>query len=63
MRPMTSPISRPIRLLLLGPNAIGRAGLRLLVENGPDITVIGETASPSEAVRRHRKQPDNPWIW
>ena len=59
MGPMTSPICRPIRLLLLGPNAIGRAGLRLLVENGPNITVIGETASPSEAVRlASHEQPD-----
>lgn len=59
MRPMSSPISQPIRLLLFGPNAIGRAGLRLLVENGPSITVISETDSPSEAVRMaSHEQPD-----
>lgn len=56
---MPPPISRPIRLLLLGPHAIGRAGLRLLVESGPDMTVIGETASSSEAVRMaSHEQPD-----
>jgi DNA-binding NarL/FixJ family response regulator len=59
MRLMSSPISQPIRLLLLGPNAIGRAGLRLLVESGPDMTVVAETASPSEAVQlASREQPD-----
>ena len=59
MGAMPSPVNRPIRLVLLGPNAIGRAGLRLLIENGPNITVIGETASPSEAVRMaSHEQPD-----
>lgn len=53
------PVSRLIRLLLLGHHAIGRAGLRLLVESGPDMTVIGDTASPSEAVRlAAHEQPD-----
>lgn len=56
---MPSPVSRPIRLLLLGPHAIGRAGLRLLIENESDITVVGETASPSETVRiASHEQPD-----
>ncbi len=59
MRLIPSPISRRIRLLLLAPHAIGRAGLRLLLESEPDITVIGETASPSEAVRMaSHEQPD-----
>ncbi len=59
MRLMPSPISQTIRLLLLGSHAIGRAGLRLLVESGPDMTVIGETASAAEAVRMaSHEQPD-----
>jgi DNA-binding NarL/FixJ family response regulator len=59
MRLMPSPISRTIRLLLLGPHAIGRAGLRLLVESGRDMAVIGETASASEAIRlASLEQPD-----
>ena len=59
MRLMPSPLSQPIRLLLLAPHAIGRAGLRLLVEIGPDMTVVGDTASPAEAIRIASHQQPN----
>ncbi len=59
MRLMPSPVGRSIRLLLLGPHTIGRAGLRLLVESGPDMMVIGDTANPSEAIQiASDQQPD-----
>ena len=47
---MTSPISEPIRLLLVCSQSIHRAGLRLLLERNSDVIVVGEAASPAEAV-------------
>ena len=59
MTMMTSPISQPIRLLLIGDQPIVLSGLRLLLETTTSITVIGETSSPSEAVQiATHEQPD-----
>jgi len=47
---MTSPISQPIRLLLVCPLSIARAGLRLLIERSSNVIVVGEAANPAEAI-------------
>jgi DNA-binding NarL/FixJ family response regulator len=47
---VTSPISQPIRLLIVGHHPISRAGLRLLIESRPGIVVVGEAGSPADAV-------------
>jgi DNA-binding NarL/FixJ family response regulator len=47
---MTSPISQPIRLLLVCSQSIARAGLRLLIEHSSDVIVVGEAANPAEAI-------------
>jgi two-component system, NarL family, nitrate/nitrite response regulator NarL len=41
----------PIRVLLVNSHPIVRAGLRLLLNSWPGVTVVGETAAPAEAVR------------
>lgn len=51
---MTS--SRPrIRVLVADDHAVLRAGLRLLIESQPDMTVVGEAADGPEAVRKTRE--------
>ena len=42
---------RPIRLLLVNSHPVVRAGLRMLLDNRPGLTVVGETTAPAEAVR------------
>jgi len=45
--------SRPrIRVLLADDHAVLRAGLRLLIESQPDLTVAGEASDGAEAVRK-----------
>src|SRR5712691_6557197 len=43
-------IPRLIRVLLVDDHAIMRMGLRVLLEGEPDLTVVGEAATCSEAV-------------
>src|SRR5690242_16817021 len=40
----------PIRVLLVDDHAIIRTGLRLLLENRPDMEVVGEAANSKEAL-------------
>ena len=40
-----------IRLLLVNPHPVVRAGLRMLLNDRPGLTVVGETTAPAEAVR------------
>ena len=48
-----------IRLLLADDHAILRAGLRMLLEAQPDMTVVAEASDGEEAVRRaHATHPD-----
>jgi DNA-binding NarL/FixJ family response regulator len=48
-----------IRLLLVDDQALLRAGLRALLENTPDISVVGEAAHGREALARGRElRPD-----
>jgi DNA-binding NarL/FixJ family response regulator len=40
----------PIRVLLVDPHPVVRAGLRLLLDSRPGLIVVGETTAPAEAV-------------
>jgi DNA-binding NarL/FixJ family response regulator len=41
----------PVRVIVVDDQAVIRAGLRLIVENEPDLTVVGEAGDGAEAVR------------
>lgn len=43
-----------VRVLLADDQDIVRAGLRLMIDNAPDLTVVGEAATGTEAVRLAR---------
>jgi len=47
---VTSPISQPIRVLIVCHQPIARAGLRLLIESRSGLVVVGEAGVPSDAV-------------
>jgi DNA-binding NarL/FixJ family response regulator len=47
---MTAPL-HPIRVLLVNPHPVVRAGLRLMLDSRPGLAVVGETNAPAEAVR------------
>jgi DNA-binding NarL/FixJ family response regulator len=47
---MPAPL-RPIRLLLVNPHPVVRAGLRMILNSRPGLIVVGETTAPAEAVR------------
>jgi two-component system response regulator NreC len=50
---------RKIRVLIADDHAILRAGLRLLINNQPDMEVVGEAADGPEALRQARQvNPD-----
>ena len=51
--------AKPIRLLLVGEQAVPRAGIRTLIESQANIVVVGEAASCIEAVEAAaRTSPD-----
>jgi len=45
----------PVRVLLADDQDIVRAGLRLMVDSAPDLTVVGEAATGGQAVRMARQ--------
>ena len=45
----------PVRVVLADDQDIVRGGLRLMVDNAPDLTVVGEAATGTEAVRIARQ--------
>ena len=52
-------MDRTIRILIADDHAVLRAGLRLLLNNEPDMEVVGEATNGQEAVDRTRAlQPD-----
>jgi DNA-binding NarL/FixJ family response regulator len=46
-----------IRLLLVSPHPVVRAGLRMMLDNRPGLTVVRDTTAPAEAVRTARCEP------
>ncbi len=55
----TEPRSKDIRVLLVDGHMLVRAGLRLLIERQPGLTVVGEANSATEAVQIAAKEkPD-----
>ena len=56
---MSVPRPQSIRVLIVDDHGIVRAGLRMLLESQPGITVVGETATCAEALAlATRAQPD-----
>ncbi|MBI5670815.1 MAG: response regulator transcription factor [Chloroflexi bacterium] len=52
-------MAEPIRILLADDHAVLRSGLRLLINSQPDMTVVGEAGSGSEATAQAAAlQPD-----
>lgn len=48
-----------IRVLLVDDHSVVRAGLRMLIENNPELRVVAEAATPTEALEvTEREQPD-----
>src|SRR5262245_48078412 len=48
---MTQSMSRKIRILLADDHAVVRQGFRLILNQEPDMEVVGESGDGSEAVR------------
>ncbi|MHB1535441.1 MAG: response regulator [Acidimicrobiales bacterium] len=46
---------RPIRVLLVDDQALLRQGFRMVLEEEPDLSIVGEAADGAEAVRRTRE--------
>ena len=47
------------RILLADDHAVLRSGLRLLIDNQPDLQVVGEAGNGTEAIAKARElQPD-----
>ena len=46
------PVELPIRVLLADPHALFRRGVRLVLEDEPDIEVVGEAGEGLDAVER-----------
>jgi len=56
---MGSPIPLPIRILLIEDHEIVRTALRMCLEGGPKLRVVGEAANQSDALAvAAREQPD-----
>lgn len=48
-----------IRILLVDDHSVVRTGLRMLIENNPELRVVAEAATPAEALEvTQREQPD-----
>ena len=48
-----------IRVLLVDDHSVVRTGLRMLIENNPELRVVAEAATPTEALEvTQREQPD-----
>ncbi len=48
------PFSRPVRVVVVDDQATIRLGLRMILDNEPDITVVGEAADGVQGVRMAR---------
>src|SRR5512139_2306678 len=46
-----------IRVLLVNPHPVVRAGLRMMLNRRPGLTVVGETTAAAEAVRAVAGEP------
>jgi two-component system nitrate/nitrite response regulator NarL len=54
-----APTPQPIRVLIVDDHAVMRAGLRLLLQSQPELTLVGEAATCTEALETIvRTQPD-----
>ncbi len=52
-------MTTPLRILLVDDHAVLRSGLRLLIDNQADLTVVGEAGTAAEALGKvHELQPD-----
>lgn len=47
---MSTPLPPPIRVFIVDDHTIMRAGLRLLLESQPELTVVGEATTYAEAL-------------
>ena len=56
---MSTPLTAPIRILLVDDHMVVRAGLRLIIQSRPDMTIVGEAGNSEEAVSlANTQQPD-----
>jgi DNA-binding NarL/FixJ family response regulator len=56
---MLTTSANPIRVLLIDDHVVMRVGLRLVIENQPGLTVVGEAANRADALQiTAREQPD-----
>ncbi len=54
-----TPGGRPVRILLADDHALVRRGVRLILDNEPDLTVVGEAGDGAEAITMARAElPD-----
>lgn len=56
---MTTPGNAPIRVLLVDDHAVVRAGLRMLIESSPGMTVVGEAKDGQEALAFAARHPSD----
>ncbi|PRY36718.1 response regulator [Umezawaea tangerina] len=49
-----TPGTRPVRILLADDHALVRRGVRLILDNEPDLTVVGEAGDGAEAIAMAR---------
>ena len=56
---MSAAISAPIRVLIVDDHAVVRAGLRMLIDQDPDMKVISVASNRSEALAAAVSDPPN----